>query len=126
MWFSTDENHYSYHPDAPWENKGNAYLGPKNAYDVCSNFDMVRRVLEENGPTVWISGHEYQASAETYRDVSNNRTPVYHLWQHHYGQHGPASMGTIDVDTASGTITFTSVASGSGTETTVMDVTPAW
>lgn len=126
VWFSTDSNHFSYNPDAPWGNKKFAYMSPSNGYDVCQNYDMVRRVLESHGPAVYISGHEYQADSETYRDISNNSDPVYHVWQNHYGQFSGGSTALIDVDVSAGGVKFTSVEKSTGNETTVMNETASW
>lgn len=126
VWFSTDSNHYTYNPDAPWGDKNFGYMRNTNAYDIVSNFNMCRRVLESNGPVVYLSGHEYQADSEIFRDISNNSDPVYHVWQNHYGQFSNGSTAFVDADTVTGNVKFVSVEKSTGNETTVMDVTPSW
>lgn len=126
VWFSTDSAHYSYNEDAPWGGKQFAYMGPTNGYDVVQNYDMCRRVLESHGPTVYVSGHEYQASSETYRDISDNADPVYHIWQNHYGQFANGSTAMIDANPSDGTVKFKSVEKSTGNETTVMNITESW
>lgn len=127
VWFSTNEEMFSYHPDAPWADRLHAYMIPDTAYDVVDNFELVRRIMESNAPVVYLSGHDFHIGAEEYTNVGG--TGFYHIWQDHYGETGSSSpnrLGFLDADPSTGTVQFRTFPSGGTTETTVMDITPNW
>lgn len=136
IWFGTNPTLESYNPDAPWDDKQDAYLGGSDssgqAYEIPQNFDMIRQTLEEHTPIVYFCGHDYHGpgfggSAEEVR-VFND---IHHVWQDHYSI-GPSTFAYLDADPARGSVTYTTVNSidhprrAGHTEQEIINITKSW
>lgn len=122
IWFATDPEIISYHPEAPFKTLEEAWLPADTSYEVIQNYQYVMDQLTDQAPVIYMSGHDWYEGPETYRNIDG----VYHTWKNHYAGFGPSTYSYIDVNPVTGRVVFKTVESSNKSQNLVMDVTPDW
>lgn len=136
IWFGPDPNLVSYNPDVGWASKKYSYLGGEantgQIYEIPQNYEMIRQVLEQHTPVIYLCGHDYHGpgaggSAETSSLING----IQHVWQDHYSV-GPSTLAYFDADPITGNVTYTTVNSSGHpsktglSEQDIINTTKSW
>lgn len=134
LWFGQSSALTEYHPETPFSSLDEATMWTdqeRQFYFVTNDFADVMDLLTDQSPVCVFHGDSAHpgttgSSYEDYVNVLN--ADVYHTWQDHWANGGssPTTTSYIDVDTSTGQVVYKTIQHSDKTETTVMDVSPAW